>query len=155
MKYEIEIVSDRPELWKDGDPVRPELGISYKTYPGRQVYGLKDESGEHVAFCCVARTWDVPQDIMSLSRLTSEDGSIYVPYTVWSLRRGAGKAIINELLREVRENNLGIRRVVTLSPRTEMARNFHLRNGAKEVSSTVVTVNFEYPIDEEAPDESR
>ena len=32
-------------------------------------------------------------------------------------------------------------------PKTEMARNFHLRNGAKEVSSSVVTVNFEYPID--------
>ena len=60
MKYEIEIVSDKPNLWKDGDPVRPELGVSYKTYPGRQVYGLKDESGEHVAFCCVARTWGRP-----------------------------------------------------------------------------------------------
>ena len=147
MKYKIEVVTDRPELWRDGDPVRPELGVSYKTYPGRQVYGLKDDSGEHVAFCCVARTWDVPVDIMSLSNLTSKDGSIYVPYTVWSLRRGAGKAIINELLRLVRENDLGIKRVVTLSPRTEMARKFHLRNGAQEVASGLVAVNFEYPID--------
>ena len=155
MKYEIEIVSDRPHLWKDGDPVRPELGVAYKTYPGRQVYGLKDESGKHVAFCCVARTWDVPQDIMSLSNLTSEDGSIYVPYTVWSLRRGAGKAIINELLKLTRESAQGIKRVVTLSPRTEMARKFHLRNGAKEVSSSVVTVNFEYPINTEEACESR
>ncbi len=146
MKYEIEIVSDRPDLWKDGDPVRPELGVAYKTYPGRHVYGLKDESGEYIAFCCVARTWDVPQDIMSLSSLTSVDGSIFVPYTVWSLRRGAGKAIINELLCKVREDNLGIKRVVTLSPQTEMARRFHLRNGAKEVSSNIVTVNFEYPV---------
>ena len=146
MKYEIEILSDRPDLWKDGDPVRPELGVAYKTYPGRHVYGLKDESGEYIAFCCVARTWDVPQDIMSLSSLTSVDGSIFVPYTVWSLRRGAGKAIINELLCKVREDNLGIKRVVTLSPQTEMARRFHLRNGAKEVSSNIVTVNFEYPV---------
>lgn len=146
MKYKIEVVTDRPNLWKDSDPVRPELGVAYKTYPGRQVYGLKDESGEHVAFCCVARTWDIPQDIMSLSRLTSEDGTIFVPYTVWSLRRGAGKAIINELLRQVRENDLGIERVVTLSPRTEMARSFHLKNGAQEVASGVVAVNFEYSI---------
>lgn len=155
MKYEIEIVSDRPELWKDSDPVRPELGVSYKTYPGRQVYGLKDETGTHVAFCCVARTWDVPHDIMSLSNLTSEEGSVYVPYTVWSLRRGAGKAIINELLREVRENDLGIKRVVTLSPKTEMARSFHERNGAKEVSSSVVMVNFEYPVSAGADSENR
>ena len=91
---------------------------------------------------------------MSLSSLTSEEGSVFVPYTVWSLRRGAGKAIINELLREVRENDLGIKRVVTLSPKTEMARNFHLRNGAKEVSSSVVTVNFEYPISTEVISEA-
>jgi hypothetical protein len=155
MKHTIEIVSDRPELWKEGDPVRPELGVSFKTYPGRQVYGLRDSGGNYVAFCCVARTWDIPQDIMSLSRLTSEDGSVYVPYTVWSLRRGAGKAIISELLRLVRENDLGIKRVVTLSPRTEMARNFHLRNGAKEVSSNIMTINFEYPINAEVASESR
>lgn len=147
MKYEIEVVTDKPELWKDGDPVRPELGVSYKTYPGRQVYGLKDSEGEYVAFCCIARTWDVPMDIMSLSSLTSEEGTVCVPYTVWSLRRGAGKAIINELLRVVKENETGIKRVVTLSPRTEMARKFHERNGAREVSSTAVIVNFEYPLD--------
>ncbi len=155
MKYEIEIVNDMPHLWSKSDPVRPELGVSYKTFPGRHVYGLKDQSGEHVAFCCVARTWDVPQDIMSLSSLTSEDGSIFVPYTVWSLRRGAGKTIINELLCLARENDLGIKRVVTLSPRTEMARNFHLRNGAREVSSSVATVNFEYPIHPEVDSEPR
>lgn len=149
MKYKIEVVSDKPGLWKHGDPVRPELGVAYKTYPGREVYGLKDESGEHVAFCCVARTWDVPKDIMSLSSLTSEDGKICVPYTVWSLRRGAGKAIINELLRLVRESETGIERVVTLSPRTEMARKFHLKNGARIVSSGIVAVNFEYSIDDE------
>jgi len=155
MKYTIEIVSDRPDLWRNGDPVRPELGVSFKTYPGRQVYGLRDEDNNHVAFCCVARTWSVPQDIMTLSSLTSEEGSVYVPYTVWSLRRGAGKMIINELLRLVRESDLGINRVVTLSPPTEMARNFHVRNGAKKVSSTVATVNFEYPIEPGAISETR
>jgi len=147
MKYIIEIVNDRPELWRDGDPVRPELGVSYKTYPGRKVYGLRSEDGNYVAFCCVARTWEVPQDIMGLSRLTSEEGSVYVPYSVWSLRRGAGKIIINELLRIAREGDLGIKRVVTLSPTTEMARNFHIRNGAYEISSTTAIVNFEYPIE--------
>lgn len=154
MKHTIEIVSDRPELWKQGDPVRPELGVSFKTYPGRQVYGLRDSDGNYVAFCCVARTWGIPQDIMSLSSLTSDEGTVYVPYTVWSLRRGAGKAIINELLRLVREDDLGIKRVVTLSPRTEMARSFHLRNGAKEISSNITTINFEYPINTEVTSES-
>jgi len=146
MKYYIESVADKPELWKDGDPVRPELNVIYKTKPGRYVYGLKDENGEYVSFCCVARTKGIPQDIMSLSNLTSVEGTIYVPYTVWSLRKGAGKAIINALLGLAREENSGIERVVTLSPRTEMARNFHLRNGAIELAVNVVSMNFEYKV---------
>lgn len=146
MNYSLEVVTSKPELWKDGDPVRPNLGVSYKTYPGREVYGLRDENGEYVAFCCVARTLGVPSDIMSLSSLTSEDGSVCVPYTVWSLRKGAGKTIINSLLESVKSSGENITRVVTLSPRTEMARNFHLRNGAKEIAVHIVTANFEYPV---------
>ena len=42
-----------------------------------------------------------------------------------------------------------IRRIVTLSPRTDMAKNFHLRNGAKEIATHVVTVNFEYEVKHE------
>ena len=146
MKYSLEVVSDKPDLWKDGDPVRPELGVTYKTYPGRKVFGLRSEEGEYVSFCCVARTWDVPVDIMSLSSLTSEDGSVCVRYTVWSLRKGAGRSIIKELLKMLSSSEPGIKRVVTLSPKTEMARRFHLRNGAREVGVNVVTANFEYDL---------
>ena len=146
MNYVLDVVTERPELWKDGDPVRPNLGVSYKTYPGREVFGLRNESGEYVAFCCVARTLQVPWDIMSLSSFTSEDGTVYVPYTVWSLKKGSGKAIINALLDKVRTSEEDIRRVVTLSPKTDMAKNFHLRNGAKEIAKHIVTANFEYEI---------
>lgn len=146
MNYVLDVVTERPELWKDGDPVRPNLGVSYKTYPGREVFGLRNEAGEYVAFCCVARTLQVPWDIMSLSSFTSEDGTVYVPYTVWSLKKGSGKAIINALLDKVRASEEDIRRVVTLSPKTDMAKNFHLRNGAKEIAEHIVTANFEYEI---------
>ena len=146
MNWKLEIVTNKPELWKDGDPVRPDLGVSYKTYPGRQVFGLKNEDGDFDAFCCVAKTYDVPSDIMSLSSLTAKDGTIYVPYTVWSTRRGAGKAIILALLDHVKKSKEKIHRVVTLSPNTDMARNFHLRNGASEIATYVVTANFEYLI---------
>ena len=56
------------------------------------------------------------------------------------------KELINALLDKVRSSEEDIRRVVTLSPRTDMARNFHLRNGAKEIAVHVVTANFEYEI---------
>lgn len=142
----LEVVTNKPELWKDSDPVRPELGVSYKSYPGRQVFGLKDSTGEWVAFCCVARTTGVPWDIMSLSELTLEEGVIAVPYTVWSLKRGSGKTIIAAILDHVKKPGKNITRVVTLSPNTEMARSFHLRNGAKEIATHVVTANFEYSL---------
>lgn len=141
----LENVTLMPELWRKGDPVRPELNVKFKSAPGRTVYGLKVGSGEYVAFCCVARTIRVPKDIMELSEMTSGIGTILVPYTVWSLRRGAGKMIIKKLLSSVREHSLATR-VVTLSPLTDMARRFHLKNGADEISTNAATANFEYPV---------
>ena len=39
-----------------------------------------------------------------------------------------------------------LNRLITLSPLTEMARNFHLRNGAVELQVNEKTQNFEYKI---------
>ena len=39
-----------------------------------------------------------------------------------------------------------LNRLVTLSPLTKMARNFHLKNGAKEIQVNDDTQNFEYNI---------
>ena len=142
----LEIVTKRPELWKDSDPVRPELGVSYKTYSGREVYGLRNPAGGYDAFCCVARTFSVPQDIMSLSNLTSLDGSVWVPYTVWSNRPGAGREIIKKILEYSQTVSPRVDRIVTLSPNNDMARKFHLRNGATEIATFASTANFEYTI---------
>ena len=40
-----------------------------------------------------------------------------------------------------------LNRLVTLSPMTDMARKFHLKNGAKEVQVNLTTQNFEYDIE--------
>ena len=146
MKYFLENVSNKPELWREGDPVRPELGVAFKTYPGRDVFGLRDQDGEYVAFCCIARACAVPTDIMTLSSYTLTDGKLCVPYSVWSLKKGAGRTIINELLDYVRTKEKMINRVVTLSPATDMARRFHLRNGATEINSHIVSANFVYSL---------
>ena len=39
-----------------------------------------------------------------------------------------------------------LNRLVTLSPLTKMARDFHIRNGAGEISVNEDTQNFEYKI---------
>ena len=45
----------------------------------------------------------------------------------------------------VKESN-HLNRLVTLSPLTEMARNFHTKNGAKELQVNEESQNFEYDI---------
>jgi hypothetical protein len=40
-----------------------------------------------------------------------------------------------------------LNRLITLSPITDMARKFHLKNGAKEVQVNLTTQNFEYDIE--------
>lgn len=146
MKYTLELVTNRPELWESSDPVRPDLSSKFKSATGREVFGLKDTSGTWQAFMCFARTSDVPVDVEELDRFTSAKGDVAVPYTVWSFEKGAGRTIINEVLSKFRKNPGGVSRVVTLSPPTSMARKFHLRNNAFELRVNNETVNFEYKI---------
>jgi hypothetical protein len=78
-----------------------------------------------------------------LGVLTSVYGTIAVPYTVWSYQKGAGREIINQVL-SLMENHETVTRVVTLSPLTDMARKFHLRNNAIQLQVNETTANFEY-----------
>ena len=65
-------------------------------------------------------------------------------YTVWSYDRGAGTQLVNELAEWIHENRKDIWRWVTLSPLTEMAEKFHLRNGARFVERYGDCQTFEY-----------
>lgn len=149
MKHTLKYVTWRPELWEADDPVRPELTTEFKTAPGRHVWGLLGSDGKWKSFMCCARTAFVPKDIDELEKYTSQIGKIWVPYSVWSYEKGAGRAIINEILWCANNFNVGIDRIVTLSPQTEMARKFHLRNDAIEISMNNSTVNFEYVVTHE------
>ena len=144
MNYTLENVTHAPELWSLTDPVRPELDVEFKTAPGRGVFGLLGEDGEWKAFLCYARTSNVPGSVEELSNMTSIGGDIVIPYTVWSHERGAGRTIIAKVLQFAKNIDTTIKRVVTLSPLTEMARKFHIRNNATIFKVNETTVNFEY-----------
>ena len=146
MNYTLKDVTNNPDLWKDSDPVRPDLDETFKSSPGRSVLGLSDDDGEWKAFLCYARTFLVPKDVAELEKFTSEDGNVVIPYTVWSHEKGAGRVIINEVLSMIRTKSMPVDRVVTLSPKTDMARKFHLRNNATQLRVNQETVNFEYEI---------
>ena len=62
---------------------------------------------------------------------------------MWSKKKGGGKLIVKEVFKMIKKSN-HLNRLVTLSPITEMATKFHLRNKAKLISVNTETQNFEY-----------
>ena len=128
------------------DPVRPELTLGWRITNGRKIFGLQYDN-EIEGIICLAFTNDIPTsvkelDIMSELAHLKDDKKIAIAYTVWSRKRGAGKEIINKVLEHAKQ--IGIQRVVTLSPLTPMATHFHIRNGAKQININEETQNFEY-----------
>ncbi len=135
------------------DPVRPELDIEFRTSYGREIYGVKYK-GEIHAVMCFAFTNKIPKSVKDLDLLSKDAflqsalrdqkvGKIAIAYTVWSKKKGGGKLIVKEVFKMIKKSN-HLNRLVTLSPLTEMARKFHLRNGAIELQVNETTQNFEY-----------
>ena len=54
--------------------------------------------------------------------------------------------MVNEVYKMIKGSH-HIDRLITLSPLTDMARKFHLKNGAKEVQVNLTTQNFEYNVE--------
>ena len=137
------------------DPVRPELDNDFRTGYGRKIYGVKYKEEIH-AVMCFAYTNKVPTSVEELEKLSTDAflqsamrdqniGQIAIAYTVWSKKKGGGKLIVKEVFKMVKKSN-HLNRLITLSPLTEMARNFHLNNGAIELQVNEKTQNFEYEI---------
>ena len=127
------------------DPVRPHIKASWRTSPGREVYGLFDEDGIDLrAVICVAYTDEVPTCERDLGWAGTD---IAVFYTVWSYDKGAGREIVNSVADKIKRSNKYVKRYVTLSPLTDMAKKFHTRNGAKFLNKHFDCQNFEYELD--------
>ena len=137
------------------DPVRPELDLNFRTSYGRKIYGVKYKK-EICAIMCFGYTNEIPKSVQELDLMSKDAhlqstlrdrnvGKIAVAYTVWSKKKGGGKLIVSEVFKKIKKSN-HLNRLVTLSPLTDMARNFHLRNGAFELQVNKETQNFEYKI---------
>jgi len=138
------------------DPVRPELDLAFRQAYGRKIFGLKDEEGDLCAIMCFAFTNDVPKTVEEMDVMSKDaamqavhragvQGNIAIAYTVWAKKKGGGKHMVNEVYKMVKKSG-HLNRLVTLSPLTEMARRFHIKNGAKELQVNEETQNFEYDI---------
>ena len=137
------------------DPVRPELDVVFRRSYGRKIFGVKYKK-EICAIMCFGFTDEIPKTVKELDLMTRDAylrsaqrdqniGKIAIAYTIWSKKKGGGKLIVKEVFKMIKKSN-HLNRLITLSPLTEMARNFHLNNGAIELQVNEETQNFEYKI---------
>jgi hypothetical protein len=123
------------------DPVRPEISREFRVGTNKFVGTLIDE--RPLAMICVSLMDRVPHTVSDL-HLTAGLVTVAVFYTIWSYAPGAGVDLLRATVARIQEEFPNITRFVTLSPKTEMARRFHIKNGAFVLSENSETVNYEY-----------
>jgi di/tripeptidase len=123
------------------DPVRPHIEPSFRVLTPNETY-VHTYNGKSIdAVICVAYNDEVPSNEEEL-RITGS--SVATFYTVWSYTKGAGSEIIFRVKEHIEKTKPTVKRFVTLSPCTEMATRFHLKNGATLLNKYKEFQNFEY-----------
>jgi len=134
---------DLTRLVKD-DPVRPEIPLEQRINSNSTIFVLKDDvSQEPTAVVCVKFLESVPTRVEELVD-TVVNTNTAVFYTIWSYAAGAGRRLIEEAQAEIKKTHPEVMTYVTLSPKTEMAERFHLKNGAEKWRENETSVNYLY-----------
>jgi hypothetical protein len=129
-------------LLKD-DPVRPEIPAEQRVDSRGCVYVLEDDQGETLAVTCVKFLATIPETVDDLTDV-AVNTTTAVFYTIWSYAAGAGRSLIEAAQQDIKNTEPEVMTFVTLSPKTEMARRFHHKNGAKTYRENADTVNYVY-----------
>jgi hypothetical protein len=124
------------------DPVRPDIPREFRVAPNRFVAALVEDQPQ--AMVCVSLQRQVPETVDQLGDSLAQP-TVAVFYTIWSYAPGAGRELLMQTVAQIKERFPTITRFVTLSPKTEMARKFHHKNGATTFRENSESVNYEYP----------
>ena len=125
------------------DPVRPNVPHVDRIGANKDIFVFRDENDKVKAITCVSYQSSIPTKESELFEST-ETPSVAVFYTIWSYVPGAGRTLIFDAVRHIKETRPEITRFITLSPKTEMAKRFHTKNGAGVYRENDETVNYEY-----------
>jgi len=126
------------------DPVRPEIPAEFRVSANRFISSIVEEDNPK-AIVCVSLCDFVPSSVAELAQdAISPNTAIF--YTIWSYAPGAGKELLVDTVEEIKQRFPNITRFVTLSPKTEMAKRFHHKNGAITFRENEDTVNYEYKV---------
>jgi len=126
------------------DPVRPEIALDFRVSDASEIIVACDEYGKPTAVVCVLYRDSIPRSLEELLEFASYEPRVAVFYTIWSYQPGAGRKLIVMARNHIVASRPNINKYVTLSPPTEMARVFHLRNGAQVLNINADSVNYSY-----------
>ena len=150
----MELIDAVTDFSIEKDIVRPEYDVEFRISEDREVFAWGRSLVPYQVYsslCCVAYTHEIPINMNQLTEYSINHspyrGDIAVAYTVWncSNTKGSGRSLILALQKYF-SSHAKVNRLVTLSPLTEMAKKFHLSNGATLLSTNPESYNFEYEI---------
>ena len=127
------------DLVKD-DPVRPAIPTASRIHDHGEILVLIEDD-KPAAVVCVAYLESIPTTETELGK-TGDNVAAF--YTIWSYQPGAGRRMIRAARIHIATTRPEIKTYVTLSPKTEMARKFHMSNGASMLSDNETSVNYQY-----------
>lgn len=142
MLYIIKDITDQFLKLVREDPIRPHIPQEQRIGKNRAIY-LDKEQDIATAIACVSFQDIIPENENQLFQ-DSEDPNSVIFYTIWSYRSGKGRELLFNTVEHIKNNNKNVKRFITLSPKTEMARRFHLNNGAIILRENKETINYEY-----------
>jgi hypothetical protein len=126
------------------DPVRPDIPVEFRVSNNRFISSLVDDSTNAPrAMVCVSLHDFVPESVDDLSR-SSDRPTTAIFYTIWSYAPGAAAELLFATVDSIKKQFPSVTRFVTLSPKTAMAKRFHLKNGAEIFRENLETINYEY-----------
>ena len=143
MLHLIKSISDTFVDFLKQDPVRPHIPHDLRVGANRDIFVARKDDQAVRAITCVSYQKSVPTSESELFE-QCDTPEVVVFYTIWSYEPGAGRELIFQARDWIHENRPEIKRFVTLSPPTEMARRFHIKNGARVYRQNTDTVNYEY-----------
>lgn len=142
MLYLIKDFADNLLKLISEDPVRPHIPDVERVGTNKDIFVSREDDKVN-AITCVSYQLTVPEDESGLFE-KCDHPTVAIFYTIWSYKPGEGRRLIIDSVRHIQENMPEIQRFVTLSPKTEMARKFHINNGATVFRENAESVNYEY-----------
>jgi hypothetical protein len=144
MLYQIRSLTDSFFSLLNQDPVRPHIPHTQRFGDSKDIFVLRDDENKAKAITCVSYQQSIPTSESELFLDGQADTAVF--YTIWSYVSGAASELLFDTVQAIQEQFPTVTRFVTLSPKTDMARKFHIRNGAHVLRENTDTVNYEYVI---------